>query len=73
MYRIAMIVALLALAAPPVWARSASGHATMHRVGSYHRHHQSDAAPSASAAPQTAPVKANESDRITPPTQNGRP
>jgi hypothetical protein len=38
MYRIFMVVALLALSAMPTWARGATGQGTMHRLGSNLRH-----------------------------------
>jgi hypothetical protein len=39
MYRIWLVIVLLALSVVPTWARGVAGHATMHRLGSNLRQH----------------------------------
>jgi hypothetical protein len=51
MYRTILAVVLLALSATPTWARGATGHGTMHRLGSNLRHHHTNQSSATSAPP----------------------
>jgi hypothetical protein len=54
MYRTLLAAILLAVSVAPTWARGSTSHATMHRLGSYHRHHHAAEPAAALVVPRTS-------------------